>query len=139
MLTVGGSFLCRAAADRSLGFCGGDKEGHFCGVLRTSQRRGASLSGIQLRTEPRPQGHHCTPSQRCPAGLDLLTWLTSASPTRHSGIPTAPASHRGLGSRMGPLGTAPLLFAFHMAGFRKRGPLPDVWKLTSECNQIILV
>ena len=65
------------------------------------------------------RGRRCTPSRRRPAGLDLLTWLTAASPTRRSGVPTLPRLSLRLGFPDGPSGShLPLLeFAFHVAGF----------------------
>ena len=62
----GRSFLCKeAAAGRSLGFRGGDKEGAFphppSGVRRTSPGTGASLGRNQLCAEWWPPGGAVAP------------------------------------------------------------------------------
>lgn len=141
MLTMGGVVSARKQRRSSLGFRGEDKEGAFLRSpgdqpreKRVSRRESTAHRAAATRGRP------CTPSRRRPAGLDLLTWLPAASPTCRSRVPPLPASHPGLGSRMGPLGVISHSWSLPSTwqGLRKREPLPDVWEMTSEFNQIIL-
>ena len=68
--SVHGIFQARVLEWVAIAFSsGGDKEGAFLWSLGTSQRRGTSLDGNQLRTEPWPPGGAVAP-RAGGAGLD---------------------------------------------------------------------
>lgn len=159
----GRSFLCQeAAAGRSLGFRGGDKEGAFpqppSGVRRTSSGTGpvqgqfrclprhlwagtscaqsGGRQGAPLHPEPEAPGR-CRLSN--PAGLCSSPRATRGSTCRSEVPPPTP--HRAFGSRTGPLRVISHSWSLPSTqrGFRKREPLQDVWEMTGEFNRIILV
>ena len=85
MLTVGGVFSARRQR-RTVVWVSvvGIRRGHFCGVLGTSQRRGASLSGINCAQSLGHQGAPLHPEPAVPSWTRLANLADICQP--HSAL-----------------------------------------------------
>ena len=152
MLTLGGVFSARRQP-RAVAWVSvvGIRRGHFLthpavsgGPVQgqghhwagTSCARSGGRQGAPLHPEPEAPGRSRLPNPagRCPSPR------AARGSTCRSEVPP-PSPHRAFGSQTGPLRVISHSWSLPSThwGFRKREPLQDVWEMTGEFNQIILV